>query len=239
MTDKNLFNVLKERGLLYQCTDEETLKKRIESGEPITLYEGTDPTADSLHIGHCVPYCILRRFQQAGHKVVLLMGGATACIGDPSGKQEMRKMMTKEDIQNNIEKIKDTLKVFLKFDGENPAIIVNNADWFNSYSYIDFMREIGVHFNVNPNCTSFCFAHLLAVWSEKQWVCRTNKIDVCAVCKVELSLKFNTSNNVAPLILTTILQSAAIFSVEMNKVICLHQHITHFKESQTTFFNTL
>ncbi len=149
MTDKNLFNVLKERGLLYQCTDEEALKKQIESGESITLYEGTDPTADSLHIGHCVPYCILRRFQQAGHKVVLLMGGATACIGDPSGKQEMRKVMSKEDIANNIEKIKNSLKVFLKFDGDNPAIIVNNADWFKNYAYTDFMREVGVHFNVN------------------------------------------------------------------------------------------
>ena len=148
-TDKNLYNTLKERGLLYQCTDEEALKKLIESGEPITLYEGTDPTADSLHIGHCVPYCILRRFQQAGHKVVLLMGGATACIGDPTGNQEMRKMMSKADIKANIEKIKESLKVFLKFDGDNPAIIVNNADWFDNYAYTDFMRDIGVHFNVN------------------------------------------------------------------------------------------
>lgn len=147
--DKNLYNVLKERGLLYQCTDEEGLKKMLESGVPVTLYEGTDPTADSLHIGHCVPYCILRRFQKAGHKVLLLMGGATACVGDPSGKQEMRKMMTKEQIQSNIEKIKNTLKVFLDFDGDNPAIIVNNADWFKDYSYIDFMRDVGVHFNVN------------------------------------------------------------------------------------------
>ena len=105
MTDKNLYNTLKERGLLYQCTDEEELKKVLESGQPITLYEGTDPTADSLHIGHCVPYCILRRFQKAGHKVLLLMGGATASIGDPSGKSEMRKMLSMEDIQNNIDKI--------------------------------------------------------------------------------------------------------------------------------------
>ena len=148
-TNTNLYNILKERGLLYQCTDEEALKKMLESGEPITVYEGSDPTADSLHIGHCVPYCILRRFQQAGHKVLVLMGGATACIGDPSGKTEMRKMLSKEDIENNIEKIKSTLKVFLDFDGENPAIIVNNADWFKDLNYIDFMRDIGVHFNVN------------------------------------------------------------------------------------------
>ncbi|MBQ8444305.1 MAG: tyrosine--tRNA ligase, partial [Clostridia bacterium] len=159
MVNINLYNELKERGLLYQCTDEKALKKALESGQPITLYEGTDPTADSLHIGHCVPYCILRRFQKAGHKVILLMGGATACIGDPSGKSEMRKVMTKETIADNIEKIKNTLKVFLDFDGENPAIIVNNADWFNNYSYIDFMREIGVHFNVNKMLSNEIYAN--------------------------------------------------------------------------------
>lgn len=148
-TDTNLYNILKERELLYQCTNEETFKKMLESGEPITVYEGSDPTADSLHIGHCVPYCILRRFQKAGHKVLVLMGGATACIGDPSGKTEMRKMLSKEEIEHNIEKIKNTLKVFLDFDGDNPAIIVNNADWFKDINYIDFMRDIGVHFNVN------------------------------------------------------------------------------------------
>lgn len=152
--DKNLYNELKERGLLYQCTDEDALKKMLESGEPITLYEGSDPTADSLHIGHCVPYCILRRFQRAGHKVILLMGGATACIGDPSGKSEMRQMLSKEDINKNIEKIKNTLKIFLDFDGENPAVIVNNADWFSKINYIDFMRDIGVHFNVNKMLSS-------------------------------------------------------------------------------------
>lgn len=145
----NLYNVLKERGLLYQCTDEEALKKALSSGTPITLYEGTDPTMDSLHLGHCIPYCIMRRFQKAGHKVILLMGGATACIGDPSGKSEMRNIMSKQQIASNIEKIKNTLKIFLDFDGDNPAIIVNNADWFKGYDYIDFMRDIGVHFNVN------------------------------------------------------------------------------------------
>ncbi len=158
-TDKNLFNELKERGLLYQCTDEEALKKALESGTPITLYEGTDPTADSLHIGHCVPYCILRRFQKAGHKVLLLMGGATACIGDPSGRTEIRKVMTKETVAENIEKIKNTLKVFLDFDGDNPAIIVNNADWFKGYDYIDFMRDIGVHFNVNKMLSNEIYAN--------------------------------------------------------------------------------
>ena len=149
MIDTNLYNELKTRGLLYQCSDEEALKKKLESGEPIVVYEGSDPTADSLHIGHCVPYCILRRFQKAGHKVILLMGGATACIGDPTGKDSVRKMLTFEEINNNVEKIKSTLEVFLDFDGENPAEIVNNADWFSKISYIDFMRDYGVHFNIN------------------------------------------------------------------------------------------
>lgn len=148
-TDTQLFKTLKERGLLYQCTDEEALKKKLESGEPIVVYEGSDPTADSLHLGHCIPYCIMRRFQKAGHKVILLMGGATACIGDPSGRNTIRKMLSKEEIASNIESIKESLKIFLDFDGENPAIIVNNADWYKGYDYIDFMREIGVHFNVN------------------------------------------------------------------------------------------
>lgn len=152
--DTSLYNTLKERGLLYQCTDEEGLKKMLESGKPIAVYEGTDPTADSLHIGHCLPYCIMRRFQQAGHKVILLMGGATAGIGDPSGKTEMRKMLSKKEIAHNIERIKQTLGVFLNFDGENPAIIVNNADWFDKTNFVDFMREIGVHFNINKMLTN-------------------------------------------------------------------------------------
>ena len=158
-TNTNLYNELKERGLLYQCTDEEALKKALESGEPITLYEGTDPTADSLHIGHCVPYTILRRFQKAGHKVLVLMGGATASIGDPTGKSEMRKMLTYDEVQSNIEKIKKTLSIFLDFEGENPAIIVNNADWFRNLNYIDFMREIGVHFNINKMLSNDIYAN--------------------------------------------------------------------------------
>ena len=154
MVDTNLYNELKDRGLLYQCSDEESLKKKLESGEPIVVYEGSDPIADSLHIGHCVPYCVLRRFQKAGHKVILLMGGATASIGDPSGRTELRKMLTYDQINTNIDKIKQTLKVFLDFDGDNPAEIVNNADWFSKLNYIDFMREYGVHFNVNKMLSS-------------------------------------------------------------------------------------
>ena len=154
MIDKNLYKVLKERGLLYQSTDEAKLKDILESGTPITLYEGTDPTMDSIHIGHCVPFCILRRFQKAGHKVLLLMGGATAAVGDPTGKSEMRKILSKEQLNNNVEKIKKSLSIFLDFEGENKAEIVNNADWFEKLSYVDFMREIGVHFNVNKMLSS-------------------------------------------------------------------------------------
>ena len=162
MVDTNLYNTLKERGLLYQCSDEELFKKKLESGEPIVVYEGSDPTADSLHIGHCVPYTILRRFQKAGHKVILLMGGATACIGDPTGKSDMRKMLTYKDIENNIQKIKNSLKVFLDFDGENPAIIVNNYEWFKNLSYIDFMRDYGVHFNINKMLSSEIYDNRLS-----------------------------------------------------------------------------
>lgn len=154
MVDKKLYKVLKDRGLLYQCTDEDKLKNLLESGSPITLYEGTDPTMDSIHIGHCVPFCILRRFQKAGHKVLLLMGGATAAVGDPTGKSEMRKILSKEQLNSNIEKIKKSLSIFLDFEGENKAEIVNNADWFEKLSYVDFMREIGVHFNVNKMLAS-------------------------------------------------------------------------------------
>ncbi len=153
-----LFETLKERGLLYQCTDEELLQKLID-GPKITIYSGVDPTADSLHIGHCVPYCIMRRFQQAGHKVIILVGGATASIGDPSGKSDMRKMLSKDDIDNNINNIKKSIGIFLNFDGDNPAEIVNNADWFRGYDYIDFMRDIGVHFNVNKMLANEIYAN--------------------------------------------------------------------------------
>lgn len=143
-----LYETLKERGLLYQSTDEELLKKLLNE-DKIAVYTGTDPTADSLHIGHCVPCTILRRFQQAGHKVIVLVGGATAAIGDPTGRSDMRPMLTKEQLAKNIEGIKRAYSKFLRFDGDNPAVIVNNADWFKGYDYVEFMRDVGVHFNVN------------------------------------------------------------------------------------------
>ena len=149
----NLYEILKDRNLLYQTTDEESLKELLTNGK-VSVYCGTDPTADSLHIGHCVPCTILRRFQQAGHKVLILVGGATAAIGDPTGKTDMRPMLSKEQLQHNIEGIKRAYSTFLDFDGENPAVIVNNADWFQGYDYVNFMRDVGVHFNVNKMITN-------------------------------------------------------------------------------------
>jgi len=152
-----LYETLKDRNLIYQSTDDEKLEELL-NGEPITVYTGTDPTADSLHIGHCVPACIMRRLQNAGHKVIILVGGATATIGDPSGRTDMRPMLSKEQLAHNIEGIKRAYGKFLKFDGENPAIIVNNADWFSGYDYVNFMRDVGVHFNVNKMMSNEIYA---------------------------------------------------------------------------------
>ena len=156
----NLYELLKDRNLIYQSTDDEKLKELL-NGEPTTIYTGTDPTADSLHIGHCVPACIMRRLQKAGHKVVILVGGATAAIGDPTGKTDMRPMLSKEQLQHNIEGIKRAYSTFLDFDGENPAVIVNNADWFAGYDYVNFMRDVGVHFNVNKMISNEIYAKRL------------------------------------------------------------------------------
>lgn len=153
----NLYEILKDRNLLYQTTDEEKLKDLLNNGK-VTVYCGTDPTADSLHIGHCVPCTILRRFQQAGHRVLILVGGATAAIGDPTGKTDMRPMLSREQLEHNIEGIKRAYSKFVDFDGENPALIVNNADWFAGYDYVNFMRDVGVHFNVNKMITNEIYA---------------------------------------------------------------------------------
>lgn len=143
-----LYEELKQRQYLYQSTDDEAVKKLL-NGEPITVYAGYDPTADSLHIGHVVSLLMLRKFQRAGHRIIVLLGGATAQIGDPSGRNDMRDMVTSEFIENNHDKIKATIGRFVELGGENPAIIVNNADWMKGYDYINFMRDIGTHFNVS------------------------------------------------------------------------------------------
>ena len=152
-----IYEELKARGLIYQTTDEEKLKDLLNNTN-CPIYTGTDPTADSLHIGHCIPACIMRKLQKAGHKIIILVGGATAAIGDPSGKTDMRKMLSKEQLEHNIESIKRAYSKFLNFDGENPAVIVNNADWFKGYDYVDFMRTVGVHFNVNKMISNEIYA---------------------------------------------------------------------------------
>jgi tyrosyl-tRNA synthetase len=146
--DKKLFEFLQKKGYVYQTTDEAAVKKLC-NGKPMTLYCGIDPTADSLHIGHCFPLIILRHFQNAGHRIIILLGGATAMIGDPSGKREMRKMVSQDFITSNLDSIKKIIGKFLNLGGENPITFVNNYDWFKNLNYVEFMREIGVHFNVN------------------------------------------------------------------------------------------
>ena len=150
---KSLFEELKSRGYIYQMTNEEKIKEILD-GEPRTIYMGIDPTADSLHIGHCFPLIVLRKMQDYGHKVIVLIGGATAMVGDPTGKTDMRKMVTQEFINNNLNSVKKIIGQFLRTDGDNPVTIVNNYDWFSKFSYIEFMREVAVHFNVNKMLAS-------------------------------------------------------------------------------------
>lgn len=144
----DLLQDLQWRGIIYQQTDEEGLKELL-NNEKISLYCGTDPSADSLHIGHLVPFLTLRRFQQHGHRPIVLVGGATGLIGDPSGKSEERKLLTVETVQKNVEGIKKQLEAIFDFDGENGAIMVNNYDWTSSMSVVEFLRDIGKHIGVN------------------------------------------------------------------------------------------
>lgn len=144
----DLLQDLAWRGLIYQQTDEESLKDLI-SKESISLYCGADPTADSLHIGHLVPFLTLRRFQQHGHRPIVLVGGATGLIGDPSGKSEERKLQTLEAVQKNVEGIQKQLAAIFDFEGENGAVMVNNYDWAGSMDIVTFLRDIGKHIGVN------------------------------------------------------------------------------------------
>lgn len=144
----DLLQDLAWRGLIYQQTDEESLKDLI-SKEKISLYCGVDPTADSMHIGHMVPFLTLRRFQQHGHRPVVLVGGATGLIGDPSGKSEERKLQTLEAVQKNVEGIQKQLASIFSFEGENGAVMVNNYDWAGSMDIVTFLRDIGKHIGVN------------------------------------------------------------------------------------------
>lgn len=144
----DLLQDLAWRGIIYQQTDEESLKDVL-GKEKISLYCGADPTADSLHIGHLVPFLTLRRFQMHGHRPIVLVGGATGLIGDPSGKSEERKLLTLETVQENVEGIKKQLAAIFDFEGDNGAIMVNNYDWAGSMDVVTFLRDIGKHIGVN------------------------------------------------------------------------------------------
>lgn len=154
--EKKLFDILKERGYIKDLTHEREIIELL-NGEPKVFYLGIDPTADSLHIGHFFALTMFRWLQDFGHKGIILIGGATALIGDPTGKSDMRKMLTKEEVLHNKLEVKELVKRFVKTDGDNPAIIVDNADWINDKTYVDFMRDVGVHFNVNTMLQADCY----------------------------------------------------------------------------------
>ena len=155
----NVLDELLERGYIKQFTHEEETRKLLEN-EKITFYIGFDPTADSLHVGHFIAMMFMSHMQKAGHRPIALIGGGTAMVGDPSGKTDMRKMLTKEDIQHNVDSIKKQMERFIDFS-DDKALIVNNADWLLNLNYVDFLREVGVHFSVNRMLTAECFKQRL------------------------------------------------------------------------------
>ena len=150
-----IFDELKARGLLAQLTDEEEIKELINNGKA-TFYIGFDPTADSLHVGHFMALCLMKRLQMAGNKPIALIGGGTAMVGDPSGRSDMRSMMTKETIDHNCECFKKQMSRFIDFS-EGKALMVNNAEWLLGLNYIEFLRDIGPHFSVNRMLTAECY----------------------------------------------------------------------------------
>ncbi|MCR5251455.1 MAG: tyrosine--tRNA ligase [Lachnospiraceae bacterium] len=150
-----IFEELKERGLLAQLTDEKEIRELINNGKAV-FYIGFDPTADSLHVGHFMALCLMRRMQQAGNKPIALLGGGTGMIGDPSGKTDMRKMLTPEQIQHNIDCFKVQMSRFIEF-GEGKARLVNNADWLMKLNYVELLREVGAHFSVNNMLRAECY----------------------------------------------------------------------------------
>lgn len=156
---EHILDILKERGFIAQTTFEDELYEQLK--KPTVFYVGFDPTADSLHIGHYIPIMAMAHMQRAGHKPIALMGGGTAMIGDPSGKTDMRKMLTVEAIDHNVECIKGQMSRFLDF-GEDKAIIVNNGDWLRHLNFIDFMRDIGSQFSVNRMLTAECYKARMA-----------------------------------------------------------------------------
>ena len=153
---ENVFDVLKKRGFIKQTVYEDELYELLGS-KKVSFYVGFDPTADSLHIGHYIPIMAMAWMQKYGHKPVALIGGGTAMIGDPSGRSDMRSMMTRETIDHNCACFRKQMGRFIDFDGDNAALMVNNADWLLNLNYIGFLREIGVHFSVNKMLTAECF----------------------------------------------------------------------------------
>ncbi|KEI84736.1 tyrosyl-tRNA synthetase [Clostridium botulinum B2 267] len=151
----NVYDILKERGYIKQLTHEEEIRELL-GKEKISFYIGFDPTADSLHVGHFLQMMVMAHMQKAGHRPIALVGGGTGMIGDPTGKTDMRKMMTKEQIEHNCNCFKKQLAKIIDFS-EDKAIMVNNADWLLNLNYIEFLREIGVHFSVNKMLTAECF----------------------------------------------------------------------------------
>ena len=150
-----LYDELVARGLIAQVTDEDVIKDLINNGKA-TFYIGFDPTADSLHVGHFMALCLMKRLQMAGNKPIALIGGGTAMIGDPSGRTDMRQMMTPETIQHNCDCFKKQMSRFIDFS-EGKALMVNNADWLMDLNYIDVLREVGAHFSVNRMLTAECY----------------------------------------------------------------------------------
>lgn len=150
-----VFEELKRRGLLAQLTDEEEIKELINAGKA-TFYIGFDPTADSLHVGHFMALCLMKRLQMAGNKPIALLGGGTGMIGDPSGKSDMRKMLTKETIEHNVACFKKQMSRFIDFS-DGKALVVNNADWLMDLNYIDVLRDVGACFSVNKMLTFECY----------------------------------------------------------------------------------
>ena len=150
-----IFEELQARGLLAQLTDEAEIRELINNGKA-TFYIGFDPTADSLHVGHFMALCLMKRLQMAGNKPIALIGGGTAMIGDPSGRTDMRQMMTPETIQHNVDCFKKQMSRFIDF-GEGKAMLVNNADWLMDLNYIDVLRDVGAHFSVNRMLTAECY----------------------------------------------------------------------------------
>ncbi len=155
-----VFEELKARGLIAQCTDEEEIKELVNNGKA-TFYIGFDPTADSLHVGHFMALCLMKRLQMAGNKPVVLIGGGTGMIGDPSGRSDLRKVLTKEDIQHNCDCFREQMSRFIDFS-DGKAIMVDNADWLLNLNYVDLLREVGACFSVNNMLRAECYKQRMA-----------------------------------------------------------------------------